>query len=229
MLYLDYAKQIGDRYILNFFADSVEDIDEVANGKEFITKNGTNYGVPMASSTVVVTMPDKSKKTYVLGEDGNWTDTQMNPGDYYTKEEVDEKFATSEAVNNIEAEITELKSKPIYKHSVFIHKNVSSTYGKDEWLDFTFYSNISTPVKKRDLCPAGSEGSFLLLAQAYGHHHEADAEGDAGYIVTIHSFDQGSIKFVKYDGTIEYFTIKINDACTVSDAVYRMDSYSIKE
>ena len=67
MLYLDYAKQVGDRYILNFFADSVEDIDEVANGKEFITKNGTNYGVPMASSTVVVTMPDKSKKTYVLG------------------------------------------------------------------------------------------------------------------------------------------------------------------
>ena len=226
MLYLDYAKQVGDRYILNFFADSVEDIDEVANGKEFITKNGTNYGVPMASSTVVVTMPDKSKKTYVLGEDGSWTDTQMNPSDYYTKEEVDENFATSEAVDNIEAEITELKSKPIYKHSVFIHKNVSSTYGKDEWLDFTFQSNVSTPVKKRDLCPAGSEGSFLLLAQTYGHHHGADAEGDAGYIVTIHSFDQGSIKFVKYDGTIEYFTITLDDECTVSDAVYRMDAYS---
>ena len=31
MLYLDYAKQIGNRYILNLFADSVEDIDEIVN------------------------------------------------------------------------------------------------------------------------------------------------------------------------------------------------------
>ena len=30
MLYLDYAKQIGNRYILNLFADSVEDINEIS-------------------------------------------------------------------------------------------------------------------------------------------------------------------------------------------------------
>ena len=60
MLYLDYAKQIGNRYILNLFADSVEDINEISGGKEFITKNGTNYGVPLASSTIVITMPDRS-------------------------------------------------------------------------------------------------------------------------------------------------------------------------
>ena len=38
MLYLDYAKPIGERYILNFFADKVEDIQEVSNGKSFVTK-----------------------------------------------------------------------------------------------------------------------------------------------------------------------------------------------
>lgn len=57
---------------MNFFADKVEDIQEVSNGKSFVTKNGIDYGVPMASSTVVITMPDKIKKTYILGEDGEW-------------------------------------------------------------------------------------------------------------------------------------------------------------
>lgn len=73
MLYLDYAKKMDNGYILNFFADEESDIAEVADGKEFITKNGTNYGIPLASSTVVVTMPDKSRKTYVLNEEGTWT------------------------------------------------------------------------------------------------------------------------------------------------------------
>lgn len=228
MLYLDYAKKTENGYILNFFADSVDDIAEVSNGKEFVTKNGTNYGVPLASSTVVITLPDKTKKTYVLNNDGEWSDQQVNLDDYYTKEEADEKFSTIQTVNEIEQDITDLQNKPIYKHSVFVHKNTSEVYSKDEWIDFTFYSNLNTPVKKRDLCPQGSEGSFLLLAQTFGHHHISDMENnDAGYIISIHSFDQGSIKCVKYDGTIERFLIEMDDACTVSDAVYRMDRYSI--
>ena len=68
MLYLDYAKKVEEGYILNFFADSEDDIEEVSGGKEFITKNGTNYGAPLPSSTVVITMPDKSRKTYILDE-----------------------------------------------------------------------------------------------------------------------------------------------------------------
>ena len=225
---VDYAKKTENGYILNFFADSVDDIAEVSNGKEFVTKNGTNYGAPLASSTVVITLPDKTKKTYVLNNDGEWSDQQVNLDDYYTKEEADEKFSTIQTVNEIEQDITDLQNKPIYKHSVFVHKNTSEVYSKDEWIDFTFYSNLNTPVKKRDLCPQGSEGSFLLLAQTFGHHHISDMENnDAGYIISIHSFDQGSIKCVKYDGTIERFLITMDDACTVSDAVYRMDRYSI--
>lgn len=72
MLYLDYAKKTEEGYILNFFADSEDDIKEVSGGKEFITKNGTNYGAPLPSSTVVITMPDKSRKTYILDDGNNW-------------------------------------------------------------------------------------------------------------------------------------------------------------
>lgn len=81
MLYLDYAKPVsGIGYILNFFADSEEDIEEVSGGKSFVSKNGINYGVPLASSTIVITQPDKTKKTYVLSEDGNWYAGGANPG-----------------------------------------------------------------------------------------------------------------------------------------------------
>nr|DAG57987.1 MAG TPA: hypothetical protein [Caudoviricetes sp.] len=72
MIYLDYAKAVANGYILNFFADTEEDIAEVSNGKHFITKNGIEYGVPQPSSTVVITMPDKTKKTYILNEAGEW-------------------------------------------------------------------------------------------------------------------------------------------------------------
>lgn len=73
MLYLDYAKPLtGGKYILNFFAESIEDLDRISHGQRFITKNGTDYGVPQPSSTVVITMPDKTKKTYVLNEAGEW-------------------------------------------------------------------------------------------------------------------------------------------------------------
>lgn len=72
MLYLDYAKQIDSGYILNLFADSFEDIKEVSNGKSFVTKNGTNYGVPQAGSTVTITTPNAPKTTYVIDVEGTW-------------------------------------------------------------------------------------------------------------------------------------------------------------
>ena len=72
MLYLDYAKKMDNGYIMNFFADKEEDILTVSDGKSFVTNNGTNYGVPLESSTIVITMPDKTKKTYVLDKEGEW-------------------------------------------------------------------------------------------------------------------------------------------------------------
>ena len=72
MIYLDYAKETSNGYILNFFADKEADLADISNGKRFVTKNGINYGVPQPSSTVVITMPDKTRKTYILNKAGEW-------------------------------------------------------------------------------------------------------------------------------------------------------------
>ncbi len=92
MLYLDYAKPVKGGYILNFFADKAEDMESITGGKEFVTKNGTNYGVPLKGSTVVITAPDKEKKTFVLDENGEWNEGGLDPNQFYTKEAADEKF-----------------------------------------------------------------------------------------------------------------------------------------
>lgn len=92
MLYLDYAKPVEGGYVLNFFADKVEDMGSITGGKEFITKNGTNYGAPLKGSTVVITAPDKVKRTFVLDENGEWNEGGLNPNEFYTKEAADEKF-----------------------------------------------------------------------------------------------------------------------------------------
>lgn len=77
MLYLDYAKQMQNGYILNFFADNEKDIEEVSGGKEFITRNGLSYGSPLAGSTIVITNPDKTKTTFVLNNNGEWKESKM--------------------------------------------------------------------------------------------------------------------------------------------------------
>ena len=92
MLYLDYAKPVEGGYVLNFFADKVEDMEAITGGKAFITKNGTNYGTPLKGSTVVITAPDKAKRTFVLDENGDWNEGGLNPNEFYTKEAADEKF-----------------------------------------------------------------------------------------------------------------------------------------
>ena len=100
MLYLDYAKQTEDGYIMNFFANSVEDLEDISEGKEFVTKNGTNYGVPAPQSVVTITNKDGEKTTYLMGEDGNWIPGVVNPTDYYTKKQADEKFANKDSVGS---------------------------------------------------------------------------------------------------------------------------------
>ena len=77
MLYLDYVKKMDNGYIMNFFADKEEDILTVSDGKPFVTNNGTNYGAPLESSTIVITMPDKTKKTYVLMGNGMWREESL--------------------------------------------------------------------------------------------------------------------------------------------------------
>lgn len=101
MLYLDYAKRTENGYILNFFADSYDDLEEVSDGKEYVTLNGVNYGVPMAESVVTITDKNGEKTTYVMGDDGQWVQGDVDISNYYTKEQSDEKFATKESVEDI--------------------------------------------------------------------------------------------------------------------------------
>ena len=54
MYYLDYAKKVDDRYVLNVFADSAEDLKDVPTDKPYITRNGTNYGIPLDTSVVTI-------------------------------------------------------------------------------------------------------------------------------------------------------------------------------
>lgn len=108
MLYLDYAKQTENGYIMNFFANSVEDLEDISEGKEFVTKNGTNYGVPAPQSVVTITNKDGEKTTYLMGEDGNWIPGVVNPTDYYTKKQADEKFAGKEEVEAISQDVSTL-------------------------------------------------------------------------------------------------------------------------
>lgn len=145
MLYLDYAKQTENGYIMNFFANSVEDLEDISEGKEFVTKNGTNYGVPAPQSVVTITNRDGEKTTYLMGEDGNWIPGVVNPTDYYTKKQADEKFAgkeevegISQSVNTLDGEVAELTtskqdkinpSTPITaKFTAYARKNSSNRY-----------------------------------------------------------------------------------------------------
>ena len=65
MYYLDYAKKVDDRYILNFFAASAEDLKDVPTDKPYITRNGTNYGIPLDTSVVTI-IEEGTKVNYVL-------------------------------------------------------------------------------------------------------------------------------------------------------------------
>ena len=103
MLYLDYAKPVGGGgYILNFFADDVKDIEEVSNGKKFVTKTGVDYGAPLASSTIIITTPDKERRTFVLGEDGEW------------KEGGSGTSVQADYVQNDSAQPDYIKNRPFY-------------------------------------------------------------------------------------------------------------------
>ncbi len=51
--------------MLNFFVDSAEDLKDVPTDKPYITRNGTNYGIPLDTSVVTIVEKD-TKVNYVL-------------------------------------------------------------------------------------------------------------------------------------------------------------------
>lgn len=65
MYYLDYAKPVGNRYVLNFFADTIEDLKDVPTTTAYVTRNGTNYGIPLDTSVVTI-VENGIRVNYVL-------------------------------------------------------------------------------------------------------------------------------------------------------------------
>lgn len=73
MYYLANAKLVNGSYVLNFFADTKEDLAKVPTDTKFIASNGTDYGIPLASS--IVTVIDKGvTKNYMLNADGEYVE-----------------------------------------------------------------------------------------------------------------------------------------------------------
>lgn len=159
MLYLDYAKKKENGYILNFFADSYDDLEEVSDGKEYITLNGVNYGVPMAESVVTITNKNGEKTTYVMGGDGQWVQGDVDISNYYTKEQSDEKFATKDSVAKVNVtsttegnryefanmmvgtDIYELPDQPIFNYADSDEELIEEELANIVVGDFIYYIN----------------------------------------------------------------------------------------
>jgi hypothetical protein len=136
MLYLDYAKPLADgKYILSFFADSAADLESISHGQKFVTKNGTDYGVPQAGSTVIVTSPNSGKTTYVMDAEGVWVVTEdisysavvANPSDAATAKLEKLKVNDTTYANWTESEIKALAGKGEDGVGVTSFETVSST------------------------------------------------------------------------------------------------------
>lgn len=133
MLYLDYAKPLADgKYILSFFADSVADLESISHGQKFVTKNGTDYGVPQAGSTVIVTSPNSGKTTYVMDAEGIWVVTEdisysavvANPSDAATAKLEKLKVNDTTYANWTQEEIKSIASEAgggkLYLHKITV-------------------------------------------------------------------------------------------------------------
>ena len=65
MLTLNYAKKVTGGYVMNFYADTEEDVTAFNGSKDFL-----NYGKPVAGSVVTMT-GSGANVNYYLGLDGN--------------------------------------------------------------------------------------------------------------------------------------------------------------
>lgn len=159
MLYLDYAKPLADgKYILNFFADSAADLESISHGQKFVTKNGTDYGVPQAGSTVIVTSPNSGKTTYVIDAEGIWVVTEdisysavvANPSDAATAKLEKLKVNDTTYANWTENEIKQIASEAgggkLYLHHIKIMAYLEEGSGVlfDGMISIDMYSSSAT-------------------------------------------------------------------------------------
>ena len=223
MLYLDYAKPLADgKYILSFFADSTADLESISHGQKFVTKNGTDYGVPQAGSTVIVTSPNSGKTTYVMDAEGVWVVTEdisysavvANPSDAATAKLEKLKINDTTYANWTENEIKALAGKGEDGVSVTSFETVSSTVVGDN-TNTTVRAHYSNNTTDEFVVTAknGKDGSSGGGGKLYLKRLEASKPG-ISYSISFYSsnpekkFDiNGTAQGYVYDEDNLYYPI----------------------
>ena len=164
MYYLDYAKKVGDRYILNFFADTAEDIADVPTNTPYITRNGTNYGVPLETSIVTVIENDV-RKNYVL-QNGAYVVGGDIPSVLGTLEATENKTYNA-SDENLEgySQVTVNVQPNLQTKSVTVNGTVEPDEGYDGLSGVTV--NVpATPTETKTVEPDFSNGNQTLTPSA---------------------------------------------------------------
>lgn len=201
MLYLDYAKPLADgKYILSFFADSAADLESISHGQKFVTKNGTDYGVPQAGSTVIVTSPNSGKTTYVMDAEGIWVVTEdisysavvANPSDVATAKLEKLKVNDTTYANWTESEIKALAGGPsFYNHLVRLITNDNKNYM------LTYYSGNAEQDTNETLLVSKPIGGVVNSVDdnvvVFSGIVDSVAEGMPGYnLIILNGINPGS-------------------------------------
>ena len=164
MYYLDYAKKVGERYILNFFADTAEDIADVPTNTPYITRNGTNYGVPLETSIVTVIENDV-RKNYVL-QNGAYIAGGDIPSVLGTLEATENKTYNA-SDENLEgySQVTVNVQPNLQTKSVTVNGTVEPDEGYDGLSEVTV--NVpATPTETKTVEPDFSNGNQTLTPSA---------------------------------------------------------------
>lgn len=131
--------------------NSVADLESISHGQKFVTKNGTDYGVPQAGSTVIVTSPNSGKTTYVMDAEGIWVVTEdisysavvANPSDAATakleKLKVNDTTYANWTENEIKSIASESGGGKLYRHDMYFF------YEPSEGYRITVYTSNETP------------------------------------------------------------------------------------
>ena len=164
MYYLDYAKKVGDRYILNFFADTAEDIADVPTNTPYITRNGTNYGVPLETSIVTVIENDV-RKNYVL-QNGAYVAGGDIPSILGTLEATENKtYKASDEDLEGYSQVTVNVQPNLQTKSVTVNGTVEPDEGYDGLSEVTV--NVpATPTETKTVEPDFSNGDQTLTPSA---------------------------------------------------------------
>lgn len=164
MYYLDYAKKVGERYILNFFADTIEDLANVPTNEPYITRNGFNYGIPLDSSVVTI-VENGAQKNYVL-QNGAYVAGGDIPSVLGTLEATENKtYKASDEDLEGYSQVTVNVQPNLQTKSVTVNGTVEPDEGYDGLSEVTV--NVpATPTETKTVEPDFSNGNQTLTPSA---------------------------------------------------------------